>query len=1041
MKPKPRRVFVTAVLLGACLAGRAWADEGVDLSALESYAEQRDAETKLVDPDGVHRPWRALDAKLARAASKDLTNLSLVITKLAAASAAWNTKLAADSQLRTLLDSALDATEQKLSKQPDDLSVLIGEIKANKSQQAVLRLVIGVHSTPPKRSDATGGRDYFDQGKTARDVDGDEAAQIKLWKKAADRFAAAKRLANSYIRRQRGPVSQTRAAKAGSVYTVIGQGEGGFNGDGDGARRTLLYFVEECRVGPDGLLYILDWNNHRVRRREKSGVITEICGSGVPGDSEGDPAATDLNHPSSLAFEPTPDGKLGKIYIAAWHNHKVKVYDPSGGVDPRYAGNGPRVYTIAGSTQGGGVVGGVDTSGDGQLATYTGAPYPVKYNLLPGIVRVAVTTPFVTAGDLLTADAANETIRKIALSAPQTAANLVGVQVETGTITRFAGTLSQTGIDGDGGDATACTLNFSKSQNAEPDGRMELSPDGTKLYVVCGAGNCVRVMDLMTGKIDRFAGTGATTGNLYSGDNGPATQATLNRPADIAVAPDGTVYISDSYNNVIRAVDPATQIITTYAGAGTSGPAADIASNVDVPRLAATFSHPAGLELDAKGNLYVCDRQNNVIRVIVSERPGVDNSDLQLPVAPYVIPAVSKGGPPTRPSTGATGLIDTYAGTGNLGFNGDHRPARETDFYWPQDVAVDPGNPAAPAHVYVVDWNNHRIRWIRDGDGTIETVVGSGLLGDQGGEGPDAKLNHPTDITFHPVTGDLWIAAWHTDKILRLDTSGGTGHLIYMAGNKRTFSGDGAAASVPTTGFDPMPVIPGPTLPTPAGMAQFNIPTCVKFTQNGDWYVCDEGNQRVRKIDGATDVVGTILGNGQQLYSGDDGPALNATINLPVGQAAQPAGKLCISPDERWLYVCDTNNERVRRIDLTDPNRTITTFAGDGDSGFDGDGGPATSAKLNFPCDVDCDAQGNVYIADRDNSVIRMVVGDGLPGAGTISTFAGVGGTPGYSGDGGAATTARLARPCGIFVVRDGPQAGRMYIADTYNSVVRVVWE
>src|SRR6185503_3526316 len=198
-------------------------------------------------------------------------------------------------------------------------------------------------------------------------------------------------------------------------------------------------------------------------------------------------------------------------------------------------------------------------------------------------------------------------------------------------------------------------------------------------------------------------------------------------------------------------------------------------------------------------------------------------------------------------------------------------------------------------------------------------------------------------ITFHPITGDLWVAAWHTDKILRLDTSGGTGHMIYMAGNKRGFTradgtpADGAPASVPITGFDPMPT-PPTTVPTPAGMAQLNIPTCVKFAANGDWYVTDEGNQRVRKVNGSDDVINTILGNGTQAFSGDGGPALNAAIWLPVGQAAQPAGKLCLSPDERWLYVCDTNNERVRRVDLQDPNRTITTFAGSGAAGYDGDG-------------------------------------------------------------------------------------------------------
>src|SRR5207244_1837723 len=92
-----------------------------------------------------------------------------------------------------------------------------------------------------------------------------------------------------------------------------------------------------------------------------------------------------------------------------------------------------------------------------------------------------------------------------------------------------------------------------------------------------------------------------------------------------------------------------------------------------------------------------------------------------------------------------------------------------------------------------------------------------------------------------------------------------------------------------------------------------------------------------------------------------------------LGQAAQPAGRICISPDDHWLYIADTNNSRVRRIDLTDPNRTITTVAGNGTAAYAGDGGQATAASLDFPCDVDCDAAGNLYIADRDNSAIRRV--------------------------------------------------------------------
>jgi sugar lactone lactonase YvrE len=693
--------------------------------------------------------------------------------------------------------------------------------------------------------------------------------------------------------------------------------------------------------------------------------------------------------------------------MAAWHNHKVKVYDPTGGPDPAHAGHGARVYTIAGTVQGGGIVNNVDTSGDGNLATVA------KYNLLPGIVLLP-------GGDLLTADAGNEVIRRIALSSGTLGTNLVGTQVTTGTISLVAGTRGVVGNGGDDGPAAGCTLNFSRAQNAEPDGRMEMSPDGTKVYVICGNAHCIRVIDLAAAPptISRFAGTG-TAG--YAGDGGQAKLAQLNRPSDIAVATDGTVFISDSYNNVIRKVAPD-GVISTYAGSasGAAGAAAD-----DIPVAEAVFRHPAGLELDADGNLYVCDRENSVIRVITP--PTAPVTPLEVPIAPYEIAPVTKGGPPAK---GLPGHIDTYCGSGTLGFNGDGKPALETDMYWPQDLTVDPNL----GQVYVLDWNNHRIRRIED-NGTVTTVVGSGLLGDTGGEGPTAKLNHPTDMAFHPTTGDLWIAAWHTDKILRVDSA--TSKLYYMAGRGRAFTGDGFPASDPVTGFDPAPVN-GVTPPTPVGMAQMNIPVSVKFTANGDWYVSDQGNERIRRVIGTTDIINTICGDGNAAFGGDNGPAAAAQINVPVGQAAQPAGRICISPDERWLYLADTGNNRIRRIDLQDaltPLR-IDTYVGNGAAGYTGDGGQATAATLNYPTDVDCDADGNLYIADRDNDVIRRV--DAVTKV--ITTIAGDG-VSGYVGDGSVATAARLREPSGIFVVRDGPTKGRIYIADTYNGVVRVVWE
>jgi sugar lactone lactonase YvrE len=180
----------------------------------------------------------------------------------------------------------------------------------------------------------------------------------------------------------------------------------------------------------------------------------------------------------------------------------------------------------------------------------------------------------------------------------------------------------------------------------------------------------------------------------------------------------------------------------------------------------------------------------------------------------------------------------------------------------------------------------------------------------------------------------------------------------------------------------------------------------------------------------------TLAGTGVANPLNDDGPALQAGLDFPVGQSAQPGGRVALSPDDRYLYVADTNHHRVRRIDLQSADKTITTIAGNGTEGYSGDGLAATSAQLSSPVDVDCDAAGNVYIADRDNHAIRRVD----VATGVITTVAGTG-VLGYSGDKGPAAAATLNFPSGIFIERTGDRAGRMYIADTYNSVVRVMWE
>jgi DNA-binding beta-propeller fold protein YncE len=357
---------------------------------------------------------------------------------------------------------------------------------------------------------------------------------------------------------------------------------------------------------------------------------------------------------------------------------------------------------------------------------------------------------------------------------------------------------------------------------------------------------------------------------------------------------------------------------------------------------------------------------------------------------------LARGAPGQPIGKGPSGSIDTYMGSGLQGADAQPRPALASSFSNPVDVALD-----ADGRLYVVDLNNNQIRRL-EADGIVQPVAGNGRLGDRVGPPLESELHHPAGIAFHPLSGELFVAGWHSARIVRLDAA--SGDLRYAAGSGELgFAGDGADAA-------------GAVLDYPSG---------VVFAADGSWYLADQGNRRVRRVDGATNVIDTLAGSGLVGFAGDGGPALDAAFDLPSGQTAEVSGRICLSPDERFLYIADTGNHRVRRVDLSDPLRVIHTYAGDGQPGSGGDGGPATAASLF--------AAGNLFICERDGNRVRRVDRD----TGIITTVAGSG-ARGFTGDGGPAADATLDGPTGIAVDR---LRGRLYVADTLNHVIRVVWE
>jgi uncharacterized protein (TIGR03437 family) len=199
----------------------------------------------------------------------------------------------------------------------------------------------------------------------------------------------------------------------------------------------------------------------------------------------------------------------------------------------------------------------------------------------------------------------------------------------------------------------------------------------------------------------------------------------------------------------------------------------------------------------------------------------------------------------------------------------------------------------------------------------------------------------------------------------------------------------------------------------PAVNAELKGPDCTVSDAAGDLFVCDYNNNRIRMIS-PNGIITTVAGNGQLGFSGDGGPAISASLNLPVGLAV----------DGTVLYISDQSNQRIRKV----VGGVITTIAGNGTAGYTGDGGPGTSAELKNPTAIAA-ASGTVYIPDRDNNVVRVVLPDG-----TIHTVAG-NGDAGFGGDFGPATSARLNSPRAVAL----SPSGGLYIADEGNNRVRLL--
>ncbi|MFT3712318.1 MAG: hypothetical protein QM817_32125 [Archangium sp.] len=357
--------------------------------------------------------------------------------------------------------------------------------------------------------------------------------------------------------------------------------------------------------------------------------------------------------------------------------------------------------------------------------------------------------------------------------------------------------------------------------------------------------------------------------------------------------------------------------------------------------------------------------------------------------------AMAACGPPPPPAKHCdeSGHACTWLGMpGQYGFNGDGLGRLETKLYWTMDMKF-----AADGTPWFIDWNNHLVRKV-DADGKVRSVVGwtdpvfpgdgTGNMDEKsaaGANGGEVQLNHPTDLA-QLSDGSMLIMAWHNHKLRKI-TPDGRVHIIAGAG--AGFSGDGAMA----TG------------------ALFKQPKALEVDAQNNMYILDQQNFRIRKID-AAGVITTIAGNGTKMFAGDNGPALGCSFNFEAGSNPEPSGGLALKDGK--LYVSETLSHRIRAIDLT--TNVITTIAGTGTGGFAGDDGPALQAQLNNPRDIEFGSDGRLYVADTDNQRVRAI---DLT-TGNITTVVGSGEFGLDDNDDLLATQTKLKRPFAIEFDKDG---------------------
>lgn len=636
-----------------------------------------------------------------------------------------------------------------------------------------------------------------------------------------------------------------------------------------------------------------------------------------------------------------------------------------------------------------------------------------------------------TAGNIFIADSNRNRIRRVDSS--------------TGIITTFAGS-GRT-------DTSVTTLS-----NASIWYPSSLAVGPTGIFVAIQLHHIIRRF-LTNGTNEIYGGSLGTSGSI--GDGLVATSAQFDSPTGIGLDPWGNLFVSDTNNNVVRRISNTTKTVSRILGIGLAG------STFNSSPSLCYLNKPMGIAVDSTGAIYIADQANsriiklNTALSIASMVAGTGSPGYSGDGGAATLALLRKARGVFWDSRGLfiadtenhlirlvfpNGTIATVAGnTTNAGivpgyYGGDGGAAVGAQLSSPASIASD-----SAGNLFIADTMNYRVRKVTWSSAVISTVAGQGK-GD-GKNGVDSQLLAPSGPVAIDTSGVMYVADNGNQLLRRMNqtivsTVAGTTGLVYTSG----VGGDGGPATAALLN-GPWGVtldskqnvyfaddgmgrvrrysIPGANLTAVAGTTpgyfdgisalsgQLNGPAGIAVS-NVTVYIADQNNHRIRTVPVSGGTINSLAGIGIPGFGGDGNTASLCQLNGPLGLALS----------NTTLYIADQNNHRIRSTVLS--SNIITTFAGNG-QGNQGDGGGATSAKLNFPSAVAVDWTGKVWIADQGNHRIRVVI------SGTIYAVAGAG-SAGYLD--GLGTAALFDSPSGVFV----DAAGNIYVTDTNNNCIRRIW-